>query len=336
MLDLNLPPDYLPPRKPYYGPQDRVQDPASVPIGFERSVGGSKLRHQISASGLSSRPSSSQTVSDTSVVEAALDSFIEVSPSSGDGDVTPRVGPREDTDVSQSGVEILELARGDASMSVYHNGDAWFLAGPSSRENSEQIPHNAVPAIDHPACPFMQAGPTSSAETPSYPEAPISFVFARQMRQEQKLSEEQHSQRKRKETELNSHFERPQASGERYAYMRQHMDMLTKRANHVCRDSRCFDETYTIGLPERQGCRFADLFHSNDTAPCIWGWGSMLSEYARQFGERDAMTTSLDEIAHWHRKRRKYAQRFEGPVLVKDPPEGSNEGNVIWVINPSE
>lgn len=348
MLGCNLPPDYLPPRKPYHGLRNMVRDPASVPIGSERAAaGGSKLRYQISASGSSSRPSSSQTVSDTPVAEAAVDSHIELFPSTGDGDVTPKVGLREDTGVNQSCVEIPELAMDYAPISAYHNGDAWYLAGPASRENSEQIPHNAVPSVDRPSCPFMQVAPTSSAKTPSYPENPVSFFAARQMREAQRLREEQgrrevrlreeqHSQKKREEAELNSRFERPQTSEERNACLRQHMDMLTKRTNHVCSDPRCFDVTCTIELPKRQGCRFADSFHSNGTAPCIWGWGSMLREYARQFGERIAMTISLDEIARWHRQRREFAQRFEGPVLVKDPPEGSNEGNVVWVINPSE
>jgi hypothetical protein len=348
MLDCNLPPDYLPPRKPYHGLRNMVRDPASVPIGSERAAaGGSKLRYQIFASGSSSRPSSSQTVSDTPVAEAAVDSPIELSPSTGDGDVTPKVGPREDTDVNQSCLEIPELAMDNAPMSAYHNGDAWYLAGPASGANSEQIPHNAVPSVDRPSCPFMQVASTSSAETPSYPEDPVSFVAARQMREEQRLREEQdrrdarlreeqHSQRKREEAELNSRFERPQTSEARNACSREHVHMLTRRANHVCSGPHCFDETCTIDLPERQGCRFANSFHSNDTAPCIWGWGSMLREYTTRFGERIAMTTSLDEIARWHLQRRKFAQRFEGPVLVKDPPEGSNEGNVVWIINPSE
>jgi hypothetical protein len=344
MRDCNLPPDYLPPRKHCHGPQNGVRDPASVPIGSERAAAaaaGSKLRYQIFASGSSSRPSSSQTVLDTLLAEAAVDSSIELSPSTDDGDVTPKVRPREDTDTNPLDLEVPELAMGYASNSAYRNGDAWFFAGPASMENSEQIPQNSVPSVDSPSCPSMQVSPTSSAETPSYPEAPsypedpVSSVAATQMGEEQRLREEL-DRREREEAALNSRFHRPQTSEVRYAYMHQHMDMLTRRANHVCSDSHCFDVTCTIGLPARQGCRFADSFHSNRTRPCIWGWGSMLREYAMQFGESDAMTKSLDEIAHWHRQRRRFAQRIEGLVLVRDPPEGSNEGNVIWVINPAQ
>jgi hypothetical protein len=315
MFNFALPPDYLPPRKVYHDPHALVRDPASVPIGFERANGGSKFRYQILASGSSSRPSSTETVADASVADAARDTPTEPPSPPGDGDVRPNVGLREDTDVNQSGAQIPELARDYASTfayhngNAYHNGSAWFLAGPSSRENSEQTPHNGVPSVDRPSGPLEQVASTSP---------------------------EQSSQRKREEAELNSRFDRPQNPHARIACMRQHMDMLTQRADHVCSGLHCFDETCTIDLPGRQGCRFADSFHSHGTAPCVWGWGLMMRQYARQFGERDATTTSLDEIARWHRQRCTHAPRFEGPALVRDPPEGSNEMNVIWVINPSE
>jgi hypothetical protein len=227
-------------------------------------------------------------------------------------------------------------------------------AHPSYLEGSVSLEHNAAPFVDRSSCPIMQMAPNTSAANPSYPEGSISYVAALRMKREQKQREKQEleeerrrlaweeynnmmKERKRKEDERKSRFERPKTVEERENCIRKHMDMLSQRASHVCKDSHCFEEACTIDLPERQGCRYADSFHSQNTSPCVWGRGLMMRAYSSEFGEKAAMETSLDEIVDWYRQRCKHGQRIRSYTLVRDPPGAPVEGrNVFWVKNPSE
>jgi hypothetical protein len=227
-------------------------------------------------------------------------------------------------------------------------------AHPSYLEDSVSLEHNADPFVDGSSCPATQVASTSSAAQPSYQGESISYVAAIQMkrehkrRKEQELEEERRrlaweeynnmmKERKRKEDEKKSRFERPKTIEGRHDCIRKHMDMLSQRASHVCKDSHCFEEACTIDLPERQGCRYADSFHSQSTSPCVWGWGLMMRAYSMESGEDAAMKTSLDEIVDWYRQRCKHGQRIRSYTLMRDPPGAPVEGrNVFWVINPAE
>jgi hypothetical protein len=280
-------------------------------------------------------------------------------PCDGRSDLAPT---RRVKDIAEFNLKYIwerEAAVYSKSMPPYHNDSTQTFAGgpdvPSetSRGSYEQRPHNAAPFVDGGSCPVMQVASTSSVAHPSYQEDSISYVAALRMekeqkRKEQELEEEQRrlaweeyhnmmKERKRKEDERKSRFERPKTVEGRQDCIRKHMDMLSQRASHVCKDSHCFEDACTIGLPGRQGCRYAYSFHSQSTSPCVWGWGLMLRAYSMEFGENAAMETNLDEIANWYRERGKHGQRILSHTLVIDPPGAPVEGrNVFWVINPAE
>lgn len=148
-------------------------------------------------------------------------------------------------------------------------------------------------------------------------------------------AKEEHSQRSEREAELNSRNKRPETREERRYCADKHNGMLFERGLHICEDSPCFDDACTIGLPGRTGCRYAKGFHSNpSTNPCVWGWGLILKEYEIEFGSAAAKFTRLDEMTEWYRQRREHDRRFEGPVLVKDPPYPLPGQQYYWVVRP--
>jgi hypothetical protein len=349
--------------------QDRkcTPGPASKPVYPE--IPNPNAQDQRCVAGPSSRPASSQTVSSTSTSHVPVDSPMKLlftgkeddvfDPCDGKSDLAPTRRVRDITEFNLEHIWDREPAEYSKPTPAYHNDSAQFFAGgpdvPSetSRGSYEQNPHNAAPFVNGDSYPAMQMAPTSSAAYPSYPEESISFVAAIRMKKEQRRREEQELQedrrlawekyweemkeRKRIEDKMKSRYERPKTVEGRKDCIRKHMDMLSQRASHVCKDSHCFDETCTIGLPERQGCRYADSFHSRDTRPCVWGWGLMLRAYSMNSGEKAAMETNLDEIANWHRQRGKHGQKILSHTLVRDPPGAPVEGrNVFWVINPAE
>jgi hypothetical protein len=135
--------------------------------------------------------------------------------------------------------------------------------------------------------------------------------------------------------ELNLRYKLPETREERRYCADKHNEMLFERGLHVCEESPCFDNACTIGLPGRTGCRYAKAFHSTpSTSPCVWGWGLMLKEYEIEFGSAAAKFTQLDEVTEWYRQRREHDRRFEGPVLVKDPPYPLPGQQYYWVVRP--
>jgi hypothetical protein len=340
-----------------------VADPASRPVHPE--LHNINAQDQGCIAGPSSRPARSQTVSSTSTVTEPRDSF-DI-----DSESIPTYHNGSTQFFAGSPGVPSEASRGGYEHSPHHNApvvdrssypamqvaSTSFAAQPSYREDSvsfEHSSHNAGSFVDGSSCPATQVASTSSAAQPSYQGESISYVAAIQMKREQKrrkeqeLEEEQRrlaweeynnmtKERKRKEDERKSRFERPKTVEERENCIRKHMDMLSQRASHVCKGSHCFEEACTIDLPERQGCRYADSFHSQSTSPCVWGWGLMVRAFSSEFGENAAMETSLDEIADWYRQRCKHGQRIRSLTLVRDPPGAPVEGrNVFWVIPPAE
>jgi hypothetical protein len=349
--------------------QDRkcTPGPASKPVYPE--IPNPNAQDRGCVAGPTSRPASSQTVSSTSTIQGPVDSPMKLpltgkkddvfDPCDGESDLAP---PPKGNLIAKLDLSYLwseESAEYSKPTPAYHNGSAQFFAGgpdvPSEASigSYEQDPHNTAPFVDGASYPAVQVAETSSVAYPSYSEGSISYVATIQMKREQRRREEQELQedrrlawekyhkelneRKRQEDEMKSRYERPKTVEGRKDCIRKHMDMLSQRASHVCKDSHCFDETCTIGLPERQGCRYADSFHSQSTSPCVWAWGLMLRAYSMNSGEKAAMETNLDEIANWHRQRGKHGQRILSHTLVRDPPGGPVEGrNVFWVINPAE
>lgn len=161
----------------------------------------------------------------------------------------------------------------------------------------------------------------------------------RRQREEEDLQRitEEHEQIMRRPDLLTDRYKRPGTEEDREYCVRQHMEMLSKRASHTCVDAPCFNEACTTDLPGRTGCRYADSFHSNpNTNPCIWGWGLMLRMFEEHLGPMVARRTNLDDIAKWYRQRRRNDQRLQGPVLVTDPPNAPDRNKCYWVIAPPQ
>lgn len=147
----------------------------------------------------------------------------------------------------------------------------------------------------------------------------------------------EYEQTKRRPDLPNDRYKRPEAEEARDHCINQHTEMLEERAEHVCTDAPCFDQACTIGMPRPTGCRYADFFHSaTNTNPCIWGWGLMLRRFEEEIGFVAARTADLDEIAGWYRGQRRNDQRFQGPVLVTDPPNAPDRNKCYWVIAPPQ
>jgi hypothetical protein len=172
---------------------------------------------------------------------------------------------------------------------------------------------------------------------------------AERVREEERLQEEEDLQIARAQErlqrmdreELELRYKRPETREQRRYCADKHNEMLFERGLHVCEETPCFDNACTIGLPGRKGCRYAKGFHSTpSTSPCVWGWGLMLKEYEIEFGSAAAKFTHLDEVTEWYRQRNEHEhehehnRRFEGPVLVKDPPNPLPGQQFYWVVRP--
>jgi len=145
----------------------------------------------------------------------------------------------------------------------------------------------------------------------------------------------EHEQRMRRPDLLINRYKRPETEEAREHCMRKHMGMRYRRTIHTCTRLPCFDEACTIDLPGSTGCRYADSFHSGvNTNPCIWGWGLMLRKVKEEIDITVARTANLDEIAEWYRERCRNHQRFQGPVLVTDPPNAPDINKCYWVVAP--
>jgi len=145
----------------------------------------------------------------------------------------------------------------------------------------------------------------------------------------------EHEQRMRRPDLLIDRYKRPETEEAREHCMRKHIGMRYRRAIHTCTRLPCFDEACTIDLPGSTGCRYADSFHSgSNTNPCTWGWGLMLRKVKEEIDITVARTADLDDIAEWYRQQCRNHPRFQGPVLVTDPPNAPDRNKCYWVVAP--
>lgn len=163
--------------------------------------------------------------------------------------------------------------------------------------------------------------------------------LSRKRREEDDLQRitDEHAQIMQRPDLLIERYNRPETKEERKNCVRQHTQMLLRRTRHLCTDAPCFDDACTIDLAGLAGCRYAEALHAESNMnPCMWGWGLMLKNCEDRLGSAVAKTTDLDEIAAWYRRRRRTGQRFQGPVLARDPPNAPDGTNYYIVKAPLE
>lgn len=155
--------------------------------------------------------------------------------------------------------------------------------------------------------------------------------------QDESLTEEEAStQTIREGDDPTGRYEHPETPRARQYCMRQYEVLQQRRANHTCDQEPCFDAACPRDLPGGNGCRYGEVFHSELTSPCMWGWGKILVEHAERYGCAAAMTGNLNKMAQLYRERHVHDQRFAGPVVVRDPPNAPDDTHYYLVVEPPE
>ncbi|KAG9949476.1 hypothetical protein KCU85_g4210, partial [Aureobasidium melanogenum] len=197
----------------------------------------------------------------------------------------------------------------------------------------ERTAHNQVPS-GRIYCPFL--GASRSSIWAFQPHEVATREPTRREQSESLMQEEALTGTIDADDDPSKRFEPPKEREARRCCMAQYEVMQQKRANHTCDQEPCFDEACSHDLPGGKGCRYSEAFHLHSTHACMWGWGKMLVEHAEWYGSSAAMTEELGKIAQLYRERHTHDKRFEGPVVVKDPPNASGETPYYLVVEPPE